>query len=83
MYFDFAILNDDNQILFLIEFDGRQHYTGLEVSWSKSRSLEEIQFYDKLKNDYCKNNNIILKRIPYYDIDKISLKTLLDNTFIV
>ena len=83
MYFDFAILNDDNQILFLIEFDGRQHYTGLEASWNKSRSLEEIQFYDKLKNDYCKNNNIILKRIPYYDIDKISLKTLLDDTFII
>lgn len=39
--FDFAIFKD-NSLSYLIEFDGRQHYTGPEASWSRCRTLEEI-----------------------------------------
>ena len=31
---------------------------------------------DELKNNYCKENNIKLIRIPYYEISKISLEKL-------
>ena len=65
--FDFAIFSENNNLLYLIEYDGRQHYTGPEAAWSHSYSFEEIQNRDKLKNQYCINHNIILKRSPYYD----------------
>ena len=31
--FDFAIFNEDNQIDFLIEFDGRQHTNGYDTEY--------------------------------------------------
>ena len=36
--FDFAIFNN-NTLQFLIEFDGKQHYTGPEASWKNTRTL--------------------------------------------
>lgn len=79
--FDFAVLDKTNNLSFLIEFDGRQHFTGPEGNWTYSKTLEEIQKYDELKNNYCKQHNYLLKRIPFFQMSKISLKTLYDNTF--
>ncbi len=73
--FDFAIFKN-NTLYSLIEFDGRQHYFGPEASWSHCNSLEEIQYRDNLKNEYCKKNNIHLIRIPYYEINEITLERL-------
>ena len=81
--FDFAIFNNEKQLQFLIEFDGRQHYLGPESGWKDSSSLQEIQRRDSMKNEYCKKNNIILKRIPYFKRDEISLQTLFDDTFLI
>lgn len=82
--FDFAILNEDNSVKFLLEFDGRQHYYGPDTSsWHNAMSLEEIQERDEIKNQYCQNNNIQLKRIPYYDLNKINIDNILDNTYLI
>lgn len=80
--FDFAIF-ENNQLSFLIEFDGRQHYFGPDGKWSHSQSKEEIQYKDNQKNLYCKKNNIKLKRIPYNKIGEISLETIFDDTFTI
>lgn len=79
--FDFAIFNKDNVLSMLIEFDGRQHTQGPDGTWKNSSSLEEIQYNDNLKNEYCKNNNLKLIRISYLDMDKIEeiLKNLLND----
>ena len=75
--FDFAIFEEiTNKLLYLIEFDGRQHFTGPEAEWTHSSSLEDIQYRDSLKNDYCKQNNIILKRIPYTAISQLDLTSI-------
>ena len=76
--FDFAVFKGEN-ILFLIEFDGRQHITGPEAFWKNTRTLQEIQKADLEKNEYCKINNILLKRIPYYDIKDITIENILSN----
>lgn len=81
--FDFAIFDEQNRLQFLIEFDGRQHYLGPESAWKNNTSLEEIQKRDLLKNDYCKKNNIVLKRIPYFRRQDISFETLFDDTFLL
>ena len=74
--FDFAIFDNNNNLIQLIEFDGRQHYEGPDGIWKKSYSKEKIQEYDRRKNEYCKANNIKLKRIPYFELSKLSLEYL-------
>lgn len=66
--FDFIIYKQDSSIDRIVEFDGRQHYTGPDNEiWSHSRdTLETIQEKDELKNRFCKNHNIPLIRIPYW-----------------
>ena len=80
MRFDFAVFNND-KLEYLIEFDGRQHFTGPEASWTHAHSLEEIQFRDKLKNDYCKEHNIILKRIPYTALPHLSYEEIIGTKY--
>ena len=48
----------------IIEYDGRQHFEQVEL-WGGEHGLEERQRHDAIKNQYCKNNNINLLRIPY------------------
>lgn len=52
----------------IIEFDGRQHFK--ETSYFHY-TLEETQEHDRIKNEYCKSNNISLLKIPYTKINKI------------
>nr|DAV62701.1 MAG TPA: hypothetical protein [Caudoviricetes sp.] len=40
--------------------------------------LEYVQKHDEIKNQYCKDNNIFLIRIPYWDNDDIEY-ILFDN----
>lgn len=80
--FDFAIFQDRN-LLFLIEFDGRQHYEDKQGIWGEADPLADIQQRDLIKNLYCLQNNIVLKRIPYFKKGNISIETLLDDTFTI
>lgn len=76
--FDFAIYDEKNNLIKYIEFDGRQHTEGIDEGvWSHNNSLEEIQEKDLIKDTFCKDNNIILTRISYKDINKITIKDLL------
>ncbi len=58
--FDFGIMSQDNQLLFLIEYQGRQHYNYNE-NWNQTYDewLKLIS-YDKKKIEYCKKNNLKL-----------------------
>ena len=67
--FDFY-LPDKNII---IEFDGKQHFEPV-CFWhgiDAEKCLESVKRRDKIKNDYCYNNNIKLIRIPYWEYDNI------------
>lgn len=70
--FDFAIFKNDI-LNCLIEFDGSQHYKSVEF-FGGQEEFEKRQIRDNLKNEYCKNNNIILYRIKYNDniVQKLS-----------
>lgn len=69
--FDFAIFDNNNNLIKLIEFQGKQHY---EIN-SFYISPKE---HDELKRKYCKEHNIELLEIPYWDYDKIDINYLLD-----
>lgn len=68
--FDFAIADIKNNKIQLIEFDGEQHFKSVE-GWGGAESFSRICHYDRLKNNYAKENNIPLLRIPYWEFDNI------------
>lgn len=68
--FDFAILDDNNNIILLIEINGRQHYEPVEYFGGKKAFLKQ-QERDKIKRKYCEDNNIKLLEIPYWDFYQI------------
>ena len=71
--FDFYI----HEINTCIEFQGRQHYESVDLFGGEEK-FYEIQRHDKIKSDYCKNNNINLICIPYWeDVNDYLNKNLL------
>lgn len=73
--FDFGIINN-NKLLFLIEYDGKQHFKEGCTGWFDGQ-YEEIHSRDLLKDNYCLTNNIKLVRINY----KENLKQRLEEIF--
>ena len=76
--FDFYVTY--NNINYLIEYDGEQHFTWNGRGWNTEDYFNKIVEYDKIKNNYCKENNIPLIRIPYTHLNDITLKDLLLET---
>lgn len=73
--FDFAIFDDDNNLIKLIEFDGEQHFEPVEHFGGEEKFLIQKE-RDERKNKYCEENNIPLLRIPYWDYQRIDMKYL-------
>ncbi len=61
-----------------IEFDGVQHFEAIE-HFGGGKSFKLTKNRDKIKNEYCKENDIELLRIPYWEIDNI--ESILDEEF--
>ena len=75
--FDFGILDANNNLLFLCEYDGQQHFEPVifgnfsyEVAVEKYNDLVRR---DNIKNEYCINNHIALLRIPYWEYSNIEV----------
>lgn len=79
LFFDFY-LPDYN---ICIEYDGEQHYYAKDnydyPGWRTQDNLLKTQYRDSIKNQYCKENNIKLIRIPYWDYDKLDEQYLLQK----
>lgn len=74
--FDFALFDNNNQLLGLIEYDGEQHFKEVEM-WGGEEQLLLQQERDKRKNQWCLENNIRLIRIPYTEYDNLTIEYLL------
>lgn len=66
--FDFAIFNLDMSLKFLLELDGEYHYKNIRGE----QYLLHQQTNDEVKNNYCKEHNIKLIRIPYWEFEKMT-----------
>lgn len=64
-----------------IEYDGVQHYEPIRFHGDNveenERAFKKNQEHDKIKNDYCKDNNINLLRIPYWE--KENIETIINS----
>lgn len=74
--FDFAILDENKNVKYLIEYNGKQHYQ-LTNGWNNTNEYQMRTYNDNKKKDYCKEHNLPLIVIPYTHFDKISIKDLL------
>ena len=76
-FYDFGILDENNVLQYLIEFDGIQHFSS-EHQFGKDgeKSFKQIQERDKIKNHYCWNHNIPLIRIPYTKLESLNINDL-------
>lgn len=83
--YDFAILNNEHQIIRLIEFDGEQHYLeGVKNSgWNTMDKYLYTEEKDIKKNNLAKQYNIPLIRIPYWERDNLTLELLFDDKYLI
>ena len=68
--FDFAILNTNEDVIGLIEYQGEQHYRPIDYFGGEEKYNKQVA-RDNIKKEYCKKNNIPLLLIPYWDYKNI------------
>lgn len=75
--FDFAILNNDDSVKMLIEYQGQQHFEATPY-WGGKEGYERRKEYDELKRKYCKSKKINLVEITCFD----NLEQKLEDVFL-
>lgn len=74
--FDFVIFDDDNNIDFIIEYQGKQHYEA-SPKFGGKRGLFQQQHNDNKKRRFCALNHYKLIEIPYYEENLITYDYIL------
>lgn len=69
--FDFAVFDDQHNIDFLIEFQGIQHYEA-KSKFGGYNGLRKQQYNDMRKREYCRDHDIKLVIIPYWDEGRVT-----------
>lgn len=78
LYYDFYI-----EGIGVIEVDGEGHFkptrfNGIDIERAKN-NFSKTKERDNIKDEYCKQNNIRLLRIPYIDINNENYKNILSS----
>lgn len=79
--YDFAILDEANIPVRLIEFDGEQHVHPVD-HYGGEEKFKIQKRNDYLKNQYALSHNIPLVRIPYSKRDYINLNDILGDKYV-
>lgn len=80
--FDFAILNNENQVVCFIEYDGILHFEQDSYhGWNDENNWKQTQNNDKIKTKYAEDNNIPLFRIPYTDFNILDKQYITERIF--
>lgn len=80
LQFDFVINDCDGSNLYIVEFDGEQHFKKAPLAWERTTPLEKRQRYDRYKSQWCADNGIPLIRIPYTHLNKLCFDDLVPST---
>lgn len=76
--FDFVILDFNNNVKGIIEFNGEQHYKPIEYFGGIEKFLE-VQTNDRIKQQYCFQHNIPFLIIPYTELGNINIDEYIIN----
>lgn len=77
---DFAIINDDNEVKYIIEFNGKQHYEPVDV-FGGQEGFEVLKENDQIKMDYFKKNNIPLIIFSYKELKQMDEEYILNKIY--
>ena len=69
--FDFVVFDDDGQIDYIIEYQGKQHYEPSSKFGGK-RGFFQQQYNDNQKRRFCALHEFTLIEIPYTEENLIS-----------
>jgi hypothetical protein len=75
--FDGAIYKD-NRLVMLAEYQGSQHYHYNTIHYKNYEQFQERLYRDKLKQDFCRKNNIPLITISHL-LSPLEAKQIYDN----
>ena len=67
--FDFGVLDGKDEVVCLIEYDGKQHVEPVPL-WGGENELRNVRRRDKIKNDYCLKMGIPLLRLSHLLTDR-------------
>lgn len=76
--FDFAVFDDDGNIDFLIEYQGKQHYEPSSKFGGKQGFYQQ-QFNDNKKRRFCALHGFTLIEIPYTEENLISYEYIMER----
>ena len=77
--FDFALLDNANNLLALVEYQGQQHF--VEFEGFEDYGSGQRNYSDKLKKDYCMKNDIPLYEITYLENTETKLYEILNTVY--
>lgn len=78
--YDFALFNNENELIGLIENNGNQHYSARGTQWNTPERLIYTQRHDYMKQKFAEDNKIPLLIIPYQFFDELE-KFLITSDF--
>lgn len=78
--FDFAVFDDCGDLDFLIEFQGVQHYEA-KSKFGGMAGLRKQQLNDMRKREYCREHNITLVIIPYWDNERLNYDYIINAAY--
>ena len=78
--FDFAVFDDSGDLMFLIEYQGIQHYIA-KSKFGGVSGLKKQQYNDMQKREYCRKHNIILIAIYYTHESLISYDYIMNSYY--
>ena len=75
--FDFVVFDDDGNIDFIIEYQGKQHYQP-SAKFGGKRGFYQQQYNDNQKRRFCNLHEFKLIEIPYTDEHLISYDYIME-----
>ena len=76
--FDFCVFDDDGNVDFLIEYQGKQHYIASSKFGGK-KGLFQQQYNDNKKRHFCELNGYKLIEIPYTEEYNINYDYIMEK----
>jgi hypothetical protein len=70
-FFDFAIFDNDDNLLCLIEYQGSQHYGFSDYGWDNEDNFKQTVRRDNERRENCKKLGIPMYEIPYLEFENI------------
>lgn len=78
--FDFVVFDDDGEIDFLIEYQGRQHYEPSSKFGGK-KGFYQQQFNDNKKRRFCALHDLKLIEVPYWEEHLVNYDYIMNKAY--